>query len=155
RMLDDVRAGAIGAVVVYHLDRLHRQPRELEEFFEVCREAGVDQLATVTGRIDLANADGQFLARILGAVAKKGGDAKGRRLRRKQEELAMRGKVAGGGSRPSGYEADKLRLVPAEAAIVKECARRFLAGESLRSITIDLNRRSVPTATGGEWQQQT
>src|SRR6185437_3880522 len=33
RMLDDVRTGAIDAVVVYHLDRLHRQPKELEEFF--------------------------------------------------------------------------------------------------------------------------
>jgi DNA invertase Pin-like site-specific DNA recombinase len=155
RMLDHVRTGLIDAVVVYHLDRLHRQPKELEEFFDVCKEAGVDQLATVTGRIDLANADGQFLARILGAVAKKESDDKSRRIRRKHEELAIRGRVSGGGSRPYGYEADKLRIVPAEAAIIKECVRRFLAGESLRSITIALNRRDVPTATGAEWQPQT
>ena len=116
RLLDDLRAGLIEAVVVYHLDRLHRQPKELEEFFEVCKEARVEDLATVTGRIDLANADGQFLARILGAVAKKESDDKSRRILRKHEELAMRGKVSGGGSRPYGYEADKLRVVPAEAA---------------------------------------
>src|SRR5947209_720904 len=35
RLLDDVHAGVVDAVVVWHLDRLHRQPRELEEFFEV------------------------------------------------------------------------------------------------------------------------
>jgi len=154
RMLDDLRSGVINAVVVYHLDRLHRQPKELEEFFDVCKEAGVDQLASVTGRIDLANADGQFMARILGAVAKKESDDKSRRIRRKHEELAIRGRPSGGGSRPFGYEADKLRVVPAEAAVIKECARRFLAGESLRSIALDLNARGVPTSGGGRWQPQ-
>jgi DNA invertase Pin-like site-specific DNA recombinase len=155
RLLEDLRSGAINAVVVYHLDRLHRQPKELEEFFEVCKDSGVDQLASVTGRIDLANADGQFMARILGAVAKKESDDKSRRIRRKHEELAIRGRPSGGGSRPYGYEADKLRLVPAEAAVIKECARRFLAGESLRSIAADLNARGVTTASGGSWQPQT
>ena len=41
RLLDDLRAGTVDGVVVYHLDRLHRQPRELEEFFDVCEAAGV------------------------------------------------------------------------------------------------------------------
>ena len=143
RMLDDLRTGTINAVLVYHLDRLHRQPKELEEFFEVCKEAGVDDLATVTGRIDLADPDGQFQARILGAVAKKESDDKSRRIRRKHEEIAVRGGVSGGGSRPYGYEADKLTLRPAEAAVIKECAQRLLAGEPVRSIAADLNARGV------------
>src|SRR5438309_10588612 len=66
RMLNDLRCGSIGGVVVYHLDRLHRQQRELEEFFDVCKAAGVDHLATVTGELDLANPDDRFQARILG-----------------------------------------------------------------------------------------
>ncbi len=41
RMLADIADGAIDAVVVWHLDRLHRQPRELEEFFEVCDAVGL------------------------------------------------------------------------------------------------------------------
>src|SRR3954464_3918895 len=68
RLLADLRSGVVDGVIVYHLDRLHRQPAELEEFFNVCTAAGVDDLATVTGRINLADADGQFQARILGAV---------------------------------------------------------------------------------------
>src|SRR6266550_4970021 len=107
RMLDDLRTGTINGVLVYHLDRLHRQPKELEEFFEVCKGAGVDDLATVTGRIDLADPDGQFQARILGAVAKKESDDKSRRIRRKHEELAAHGKLSGGGSRPYGYDDDR------------------------------------------------
>ena len=97
---------------------------------------GLTNVASVSGDIDLTTADGQFQARILGAVAKKESDDKSRRIRRKHEELAERGKVSGGGSRPYGYEADKVTVRPAEAAIVKECARRFLAGESIRS-TVD------------------
>jgi hypothetical protein len=44
---------------------------------------------------------------------------------------------------------------PAEAAIVRECAKRFLAGESIRAICTDLNERGIPAASGGEWSPQT
>ena len=153
-MCEALRAGSLDGVVVYNLDRLHRRSRELETFIELCQNLRVTHVSSVEGDIDLTTAEGQFHARILGAVAQKESDDKSRRIRRKHEELAMRGKVSGGGSRPYGYEADKVTVRPAEAAIVKECARRCLAGESLRSITIDLNRRNVPTATGAQWQQQ-
>jgi site-specific DNA recombinase len=155
RMLDDLRSRVIDGVVVWHLDRLHRQPKELEEFFDVCKAARVDRLASVTGDIDLADHDGQFMARILGAVAKKESDDKSRRIRRKHEELAERGKRSGGGSRPYGFERDGVTIRESEAVIVRECARRFLAGESIRSICSDLNERGVPAASGRPWSPQT
>ena len=40
RMLEDISTKAIDAVLVYNLDRLHRQPRELEAFFDVVDLAG-------------------------------------------------------------------------------------------------------------------
>src|SRR5438094_659504 len=39
RMLADIAAGRIDAVLVWHQDRLHRHPKELEEFFETCDRA--------------------------------------------------------------------------------------------------------------------
>ena len=72
----------------------------------------MDDLATVTGRIDLADPDGQFQARILGAVAKKESDDKSRRIRRKHEELAAAGRVSGGGTRPYGYASDHRTVRP-------------------------------------------
>ena len=155
RMLSDLRSGTIDGVIVYHLDRLHRLPRELEEFFDVCRDAGVDDLACVTGRIDLADPDGQFQARILGAVAKKESDDKSRRIRRKNDERAAAGKVPGGGTRGYGYAEDRRTIRPGEAAVIRDAANRFLAGESIRSICTRLNERSVPTSTGKQWTQQT
>ena len=59
---------------------------------------------------------------MLGGLARYESDHKSERIRRKHEELAGAGKVSGGGSRPYGYEADKLTVRPAEAAVVKECA---------------------------------
>jgi len=154
RSLDDLELGAINGLLVYHLDRLHRQPSELEAFIDLCGRLRLTNVASVSGDIDLTTADGQFQARILGAVAKKESDDKSRRIRRKHEELAASGKVSGGGSRPYGYEADKMTLRPAEAAIVSECAKRLLAGEPVRSITRNLNERGVPTSTGGQWSPQ-
>jgi DNA invertase Pin-like site-specific DNA recombinase len=155
QMLDDIRAGFVDAVVVWHLDRLHRQPKELEEFFELCAAAGVRRLASVSGDIDLATDDGQFLARILGAVSRKESDDKSRRIRRKHQELAQAGRIGGGGTRPYGYEADRRTIRESEAAVIRECAKRLLAGEAIRSLCRDLDERQIPTVTGGRWTTQT
>jgi DNA invertase Pin-like site-specific DNA recombinase len=152
RLLDDLREGFRDAVVVYHADRLHRHPRELEEFIDLCRQAGVTTLASVTGEIDLATPDGQLKARMLGAVARNESDKASRRLRRKHAELAARGRLAGGGPRPFGFEDDRVTLRPGEAAVVREVAVRVLAGDSLRSVCVDLGSRGVRTTKGNEWE---
>jgi DNA invertase Pin-like site-specific DNA recombinase len=154
RMLEDIEAGAIDAVVVYHHDRLHRHPRELEDFIDVCARTQT-RMATVSGDLDLSTHEGQLMARITGAVARKESDDKSRRIQRKHEELAEAGKVSGGGSRPYGYEADKRTVRPEEADIVRELARRTLAGDSLKALCRDLSERGVLTATGKEWSPQT
>jgi hypothetical protein len=127
----------------------------LEEFFDLCKAAKVSRLASVSGDVDLSTHDGQFLARILGAVAAKESDDKSRRIRRKKEADAQAGKLSGGGSRPYGYDDDKLTVRESEAVVIRECAAKLLAGEALRSICSGLNDRGVPTSTGGEWQAQT
>jgi site-specific DNA recombinase len=154
RMLEEIEAGVVEAVVVYHADRLHRHPRELEDFIDLCQRHKT-RLATVTGETDLATHDGQLIARIQGAVARKESDDKSRRIRRKHEELAQAGRVSGGGTRPFGYEADKRTLRPDEAATIRDCVRRVLAGDSLRSLCTDLNRDGVRTVTGRQWSPQT
>lgn len=153
QMCADIEARAIDAVLIYDSDRLHRQPRELEAFIDLCEAARLSNVVTVSGDLDLTTHDGQLMARVKGAFAKKSSDDKSRRVRRKHEELAERGKVSGGGSRPYGFEVDRKTVRPSEAAIVKDCAKRLLAGESLRSITRTLNEQGVPAAQGGLWSE--
>jgi DNA invertase Pin-like site-specific DNA recombinase len=153
RMVDDLRSRQIGAVVVWHLDRLTRHPRELETFIDLCDELRVE-LGCVTGEVDLSSHIGRLTARMLGGLARYESDHKSERIRRKHEEIAANGRVSGGGSRPYGYEADKVTIRAAEAAIVRECATRLLAGEPIRSIARDLNERGVTSASGGAWSPQ-
>jgi site-specific DNA recombinase len=154
RLLEDIDAGAVDAVVVYHADRLHRHPRELEDFIDLCQRTKT-KLATVSGDLDLSTHEGQLLARITGAVARKESDDKSRRIQRKHQELAQAGKPSGGGTRPFGFESDQHTIRPAEAAIIRECATRFLAGVPLRALCTDLNERGVATVMGKSWSPQT
>lgn len=156
RMLDDIADGARDAVVVYHLDRLHRQPKELEEFAEVCDRAGMKHVATLTGDVNLGTGDGLLIARIMGAVAAQESASKARRVRRKMDELAEQGKPHGGANRPFGYELDRITLRPIEADIVRDLASRLLAGENLASLTRWLTEQGVPTVTGKtQWRSDT
>ena len=152
QMLEDLKHGLRDAVVVWDLDRLHRQPRELEAFFDLVDAVGIaENLATVTGDYDLSTPDGRLHARIKGAVDRSSSDKAGMRLRRKHAELAAAGKVPGGGPRPFGYTDDRLQVVAVEAAVIREMAARVLAGDSLRSVAVDLNARGVRTSQGNEW----
>ena len=40
RSLADLEAGSINGLLVYDLDRLHRQPSELESFIDLCNACG-------------------------------------------------------------------------------------------------------------------
>jgi len=154
RMLDDLAAGAADAVLAYNLDRLHRQPRELEAFLDLCDRAKVTDLATVEGDINLASGDGRFHARILGAMARKSSDDLSRRIKRKQLELAQAGMPGGGGTRPYGYRPDRLTVEPTEAAVIREAAARVIAGASPRAVAVELNDRGIRTVTGRPWTVQ-
>ncbi|MCU1598403.1 MAG: serine recombinase [Glaciihabitans sp.] len=155
RMIEDIEAGQRDAVVVYHTDRLTRRPIELEQFVQVCERAGLQQFATVTADIDLGNDDGLFMARILSIVAAKESARKSARLKRKAQETAEAGKPNGGHLRPFGYEKDQLTVVESEATVIRQLADRYLAGESLMSLTGWLQDQGVLSVAGLPWRTTT
>lgn len=147
QMLHDIRDGVIDGLIVWHLDRLHRRPKELEEFFEICDQATLKHMASVSGDVDLSTDDGRFHARILGAVARKESDDKSRRIKRKHVELARDGQHLGGVGVPLGYSYDlatkELAIVPKEAEVVRLVFDRFLEGWGLRQIAKEVEERGV------------
>jgi hypothetical protein len=109
------------------------------------------------GKLDLSTRSGRTTARLLGTVARDESEAKSERLKDKHAELARRGRWKGG-PRPSGYQPHGkggLKRKPDEAKVIREAAKRVLAGESLNAIVNDLNNRGVPTAQGAMWRTQT
>src|SRR5690242_18400057 len=57
RMLADLKAGQIRGIVVYDLDRLARQPRDLERVIDLYEETPGLIFASLQGDINLAAAD--------------------------------------------------------------------------------------------------
>jgi len=151
RMLEDVAEGRRDAVIAFHTDRLTRRPVELEHFMQVCDTAGLKHFATVTADIDLGNDDGLFMARILGAVAAKESARKSARLRSKARQIAEQGKVSGGGIRPFGYADDRITVIESEAEIFRDLATRYLAGESLMSLTNWMQKHDIRSVAGKPW----
>jgi site-specific DNA recombinase len=99
RLLADVEAGTITGIVVWHVDRLTRQPRELEDIIRLADRLGL-ALATVTGDIDLATPTGRMMARILGATARYESEQKSARHRRQISQAARSGRPHGGQGHP-------------------------------------------------------
>jgi site-specific DNA recombinase len=155
RLLEDMRHGTVDAVIAWHTDRLHRTPLELEEFINICETRALAVETVKAGPIDLSTPAGRAVARTLCAWARYESEHKAERSRRKHLELAQNGKHSGGGFRPYGYYDDRVTICEDEAVIVRDCARRVLDGEPVRSVARDLNARGVLTSTGKQWTAQT
>ena len=109
RMLADVEAGRINAIIVYHGDRLIRQPRDLEDLIDLAEGKGV-RLASPTGTRDLSNADDLFILRIEVAHACRSSADTSRRLKSHHERRRRAGKrpTGGWGGRSFGFETDAM-----------------------------------------------
>jgi DNA invertase Pin-like site-specific DNA recombinase len=154
RMCADIQQRRRDGVIAWHLDRLHRNPIELEQFIILIESTGADVRTVSGGDYDLSTSDGRAMARVVGAFARKESEDKSRRIKSQKRQRAHDGKRVSGGRRAYGFNVAHNQLVPEEAAIIAECAKRALAGESIFSICIDLNERGVPSASGRKWSAQ-
>jgi site-specific DNA recombinase len=145
-------------VVVWHVDRLYRRPRELEDLIDLVESSPIRLEAVKGGAFDLNTHEGRLMARQLVAIASYESGHKADRIRRANQQKAERGDWHGAprfGYGPGGV------VVPREAMIVREMADRFLAGHTLRAITRWLNDESgvaPPMArkgTSGVWHATT
>lgn len=153
KLLQALAAGGVGALVAYDLDRIARDPRDLEDLIDLVAgkiTGTVVPTASVTGSLDLGTDSGITMARIMVALANKSSMDTGRRVTRKHLELAEQGKNGGGGIRAYGYQRDGT-VIDAEAAVIRELAARLVGGESLTGLAKDLTARAVPTVQGGPW----
>jgi DNA invertase Pin-like site-specific DNA recombinase len=148
KMLDDIRAGLVGAVVVWDLDRLHRRPMELEHFIDLADDKHL-ALASVGGDADLSTDNGRLFARIKGAVARAEIERKSARQKRAARQRAEAG-IWCGGPRPFGYT-EAGALVQTEAAAVRQAYSAILANASLYSIAAHWNSAGIKTARGNTW----
>lgn len=151
RLVDRLKAGVSQAVVALDLDRLVRDPRDLEDFIDVCRATNANA-RSLSGSLTFTDGgtDGEItMARIMVAVASKESADKVRRQKVARKRKAEAGEF-GGGPRPYGREADGRTLREPEAEVIRVGCRRVLAEPpvSLRSQVRSLNEQGFRTVAG-------
>jgi DNA invertase Pin-like site-specific DNA recombinase len=148
RMLADIEAGLIDAVIAVDQDRIVRRLRDLVPLLELLHKLGVP-LATTDGDLDTSTADGIMRAQILGSVAENESRKRAERVAREAEQAAHRG-IPRGSRRPFGYETNRITINEDEAELVREAAQRVLDGVTITSIARDWNARGIPTRQAAE-----
>ncbi len=148
RAMELVDQGMADTLCAWHIDRLYRQPRELEELIDRA-DKGVVRVATLYGELDLSNADGRAMARVLVAISAKSSDDASRRMRRVLAERRSLGLPFPGAA--FGW-IDGMTPNPEQAAILRELYARVKAGESIYALARDLNERGIQTLRNkGGW----
>lgn len=151
QMVELVRSGSIDVIVAWHPDRLHRDPRELEDFIDLVDQAKCSVETVREGVYSLDTPAGRGIARIVGAIATSESEHKSARLKRKHEQLAQEGKISGGGTRPFGFEHNRLDIREDEAKLIRSAVQDVIDGRSIRSIARQWKESGVPSVTGAEW----
>lgn len=145
RMLTDIADGRVELVVALALDRLGRQPSDIERLLKL----GV-RFVTVRDRLDSESASHEFQIRVMSAVAKMESDTISARILSKHEELRQEGQWSGG-RRAFGLSEDWSELIPDEAALIQEAAERVIDGGGVTGIASDWNKRGIQTRSGKRW----
>jgi DNA invertase Pin-like site-specific DNA recombinase len=114
----DIRAGKIGSVVVWRLDRLGRTAKGLTALFEELRERKVNLVSLKDG-IDLATSAGRLMANVLASVAQYETELRRERVLAGQSVAKAKGK-RWGGSKPGKRKKVKPQQVKAILHLHKE-----------------------------------
>jgi site-specific DNA recombinase len=182
RLLQDVRAGKVSAVIVTRLDRITRSIVDLWRLIREFRENHVDFIS-LAERVDTEGPAGRFLANILGSLAQFEREIIAKRVTESMHHRALQGKW-NGGPIPFGYttqgrlcnelvragmpkdEAAKLAskscpqqkilyLDKNEAKTVRKIYQVYLETRSIRETARRLNAGGHKTRTGSRWSATT
>jgi site-specific DNA recombinase len=157
RLLADIEARHLDAVVIWMEDRLQRQVIELAEFLKVCDQAGLTRIASVGGEFDLSDGDQRTMLYIKAAMAEAEIEKMSKRMRRKNQERAEHGERHLGGRRPYGEAWHGKQAVEEEQAAqerehIHEAVSRIIAGDSLRGIVLDWEKRGIRSQFDNNWR---
>jgi DNA invertase Pin-like site-specific DNA recombinase len=163
-VLEDLGSGAANAVLAEDLDRVARDPRDIEDLIDAVAACG-GQARSISGSLTLTDggrSDELAMARVMTAMAAKSSADTSRRGIAGRQRWA--GQSYGGGRRPYGFAVvpdspehhRQLAVVPAEEAVIVAAVADLLDKRiSLKAVVGDLRDRGVPTVTGARWSTET
>jgi site-specific DNA recombinase len=156
RMLADIEAGRVDAIICWDTSRLYRQLYDLLGLIDLV-EAHKLQIETCrAGKIDLSTPTGRAAAKISATINQLYSEENSARIKRKKKELAQRGLMPGGGNRPFGFEGTGADKVPRHRALmeqetIKDGVTYILTGWTCIGLARKWNKAGIKTSKGGEW----
>jgi site-specific DNA recombinase len=152
RMLRDYEDGRIDGIMYYDLDRMARNPRDLEDQIDLA-EYYRRPVETVTGNMDLLTSNGRAMARVLVAMANKSSEDTSRRVARARLQMAQEGNGnrSKGSRRRFGFQEDGITLNDGEAQLIREAAKKFMAGASWRGLVTYFNASGMRPVHTNAW----
>jgi DNA invertase Pin-like site-specific DNA recombinase len=163
-LLGDLESGRANAVIAEDLDRVVRDPRDLEDFIDIM-QACEGNARSLSGSLTFTNGgtDAEIdMARMMVTMANKQSRDTARRVREGRERNW--GESYQGGRRPFGYVPDtdtehlrrKLLIVPTESELIVKWADQILNKDiSLKAILREIRQNGIPSASGGKWNGRT
>jgi site-specific DNA recombinase len=148
KMLVAIGRAEFDAIVVWHPDRLYRRVADLQRLVEIT-DRGVAVRTVNGGDLDLSNATGKMLARIVGSVSEMESEHKSERQRRANVQRAEAGSWWSS-QRPFGYTQTGEPL-ESEAKLIRKAAADVLDGKSLRAIAREWNTAGITSTRGAAW----
>jgi DNA invertase Pin-like site-specific DNA recombinase len=148
-VLAAMKRNEFDTLICWHPDRLYRSLKDLERLIDIAEERGINIRSVNGGDLDLSNATGKMLARIVGSVSRAESEHKAERQRRANIQRAE----AGGwwsSHRVFGYTQDG-KLMPREAKLVRQAADDVLAGKTLTAVARQWNEAGVLSTRGAKW----
>lgn len=152
KLLEAIKGGTVSTIIVWHTDRLYRRVRDLVDIVELAEKHTLKILTVRAGDLDLSTPAGRMLAGMLGHAARYEVEQKSARQVAANVQRSRQGHWHFT-IRPYGYERidKRIQVVPAEAEVLREAYRRYIAGDTYYSIVEDLNARGIPSALDKEW----
>ncbi|MFF7525977.1 recombinase family protein [Streptomyces pseudovenezuelae] len=153
--LEDFKAGKNDGIAAWDLDRVFRQPIDLERvikaychaYFKEKRPKPALWLASIT--LDLTDPDGQALARILVTVANQSSGKGAKRSTEFYRDEAYKGIIYS--NYPAFGRNSDGSLNEAQVAIIKDGGEELLIGVRPTGLAETWRNAGITTARGGRW----
>jgi site-specific DNA recombinase len=170
-LLQGVEAGEFDAVIFWMEDRSSRDVLAAGELVKACQSVGMSRIVLPSLDYDLT--DPEQVAKFYGEIAQAQREAAktSKRTKRALLERAENGEMNHGGMRAFGHtgwckimdDDGRWQTVPIvsegqateERRLIVEAADRIIAGDSLRGICSDWNKRRIASSRNGPWRNNT
>jgi site-specific DNA recombinase len=156
RMISDVKAGKFSKIVTWHLDRITRSPKDLEELIELIGDESVLRVEVHSlngGVVDLTSPEGRMQVRIMANISRYYVEHNRVNNLRARRQIRKDGLYQGNKTGYGWRKVSKgiIEQVPEEAPYVAAMYEMFLAGKSPSQIADYLNDNGQVTRAGNPW----